>query len=104
MNFDPKLKRRYTEAFIIIATIFFLFFQFKDSILIEKKLDIKEFSFNNENVNKLNKWSIFKNDKDGTFSIHTRESDPVKGILIFNKNLKANFDFSIKKSGLKGEI
>lgn len=104
MNFDPKLKRRYTEAFIIIATIFFLFFQFKDSILIEKKLDIKEFSFNNENVNKLNKWSIFKNDKDGTFSIHTGENDPVKGILIFNKNLKANFDFSIKKSGLKGEI
>lgn len=92
------------KVFIVILILFSLFFYCKKEVLINNELDSTEYSFKKYNVDESNKWSTFKDYGNGSFFIHPGKINPVKGVFTLNKDLNVVFDFSLKKSGIKGEI
>jgi glucan phosphoethanolaminetransferase (alkaline phosphatase superfamily) len=67
-------------------------------------LNKKEYSLKTYDISKDNKWSTFRDDKNGNFFIHSGEKKPSRGIFTFKQDAEIIMNFTIRKSGKSGKI
>ena len=88
----------------IIITIFFSY-----NCLLPRgtgfhELNNSEYTLTTYETGKNNKWSTFRDDKNGRFFIHPGEQKASRGIFVFEKSGKLKLKFSIRKDSTVGDI
>ncbi|GIU00851.1 hypothetical protein TSL6_13570 [Sulfurovum sp. TSL6] len=96
-----------TRTLLLISfLILFFLYSFPNLINCSGCLPLKKNDYKLEtyNIKKDNKWATFREEKNGTFFIHTGESDPSIGVYTFKKNLNLILTFSIRSGSKTGDI
>ena len=90
-------------GFILIIAIFFSYYSLKP---IGQSHPIKknDYSLKTHNIEKDNKWSKFKAEKNGTFFIHPGEEKESVGVFKFKNSYDISLDFWIKKGSKVGNV
>lgn len=93
----------------ILITIFIIFLSytqiiFLDNVENQQNLIATDYSLKTYNISPENKWSRFADNRNGTFYIHSGEQVAPRGVFTFKKNMQVFMTFSIRKSGVTGEI
>ena len=87
---------------LITSILIFLSYSYVGP-LDERDLDKSDYSLKTRNINRKNKWSAFKDETKGNFSIHSVNIRAVQGIFTFKESLNILLEYSIK-SGKDGTI
>jgi len=97
------LKNRiYISAFILLIFLTYTIFNPTDGEI--ETLKASDFSLEKFNINKENKWSQLRDDRNGRFFIHPGERNPTKAVFTFKRDLEIHLEYSIRDSSKIGEI
>lgn len=90
-------------GFLLIIAIFLSYYSLKP-IGQPTPITKESYTLKTHNIEKENKWSIFKAEDNGTFFIHPGEEKASVGVFTFKKSYDLSLDFWIKKGSKVGNV
>jgi len=90
-------------GFILIIAIFYSYYSLKP-IGQSHPITKNDYSLKTHNIKKDNKWSQFREEKNGTFFIHPGEEKTSVGVFKFKNAYDISLDFWIKKGSKVGNV
>ena len=84
--------KKYLIVLTIISAIFFSYNYLQPMGSEFYELNKSEYTLKTHGIRKDNKWSKFRDDKNGIFFIHPGEKKASRGVFTFKKNRKLLFE------------